>query len=104
MQEKYPWLKIFKRRQVISGDRQSILNRTDLSDKTKGYLEENMGKVMTLATDNMYLAETEDSDRIYSLDLEPEGTYYTHRKRDELVQFGIIKTAPISTILQYSFL
>lgn len=104
LQEKYPWLKIFKRRQVISGDRQSILNRTDLSDKTKEYLEENMGKVMTLATDNMYLSETEDSDRIYSLDLEPEGTYYTHRKRDELVQFGIIKTAPISTILQYSFL
>ena len=103
---KYPWLRVFNRWQVISGNVTRINERTDLSDTTKEYLTKNMGKVMTLVSDNPYLSDLSDSDRIYSLAPDPKhkGMFYTHDGVDNFTQMGIISTAPLSQVLQYSFL
>lgn len=106
LKTKYPWLRVFSRWQVISGNTTRINERTDLSDSTKKYLTQNMGKVMTLVSDNPYLTDLSDSDRVYSLAPDPkhDGMFYTHDGVDNFTQMGIISTAPLSQVLQYSFL
>jgi hypothetical protein len=67
-------------------------------------LSRNLGKVFTLATDNPFLARMANAQTLYSLELLPDGTNYTHQNVDNFVNFGIIKPVSFSEVLQYSFL
>ena len=105
LKAKYSWLKVFDTWQVISAkDPKDVVGRSDLSERTKGYILENMGKVFTLASDNLFLARTHSGEGVYSLEQTQDGTYYTHRDRDNLVNFGIIKPISISEAIQYSLI
>lgn len=104
IKERFPWLRIFNTWQVISGNERKIEGRNDFSKKTKRYLIQNLGKVFTLASDNLYLSRKQDRENIYSLEAQPDGTNYTYKDHTDLVNFGLIKTASLSDVIQYSFL
>ena len=119
LQQKYPWLRIFKTWQVLSVDPEQIENSDIFSDATKDYLlgkkdengvrkgiGNNSGNVFTLVSDSDYLHQRWDSNAVYDLedDVENPGTYYTYKSYDKLTNIGLNKFVKPGDIVRYSLL
>lgn len=119
LQQKYPWLRIFKTWQVLSVDPEQIENSDMFSDDTKDYLlgkkgedgirkgiGNNSGNVFTLVSDSDYLHQRWDSNAVYDLedDVENPGNYYTYKSYDKLTNIGLNKFVKPGDIIRYSLL